>query len=162
MFSRHRQSSRAHPAHPLAAPTKAQHSSARPQAKAGESADSLGRLWLPTGTCCRHLSLPCECRRASKFCRQSPVGLRPRAPPSQRRLEAGAHPQASAVRDQPLLEAPLGREHEAEEEGARLRRAALELRVELAGQEEGVVLELHELHALAAIILADEGQALSL
>mmetsp|Transcript_127561 Transcript_127561/g.397196 ORF Transcript_127561/g.397196 Transcript_127561/m.397196 type:complete len:200 (-) Transcript_127561:1585-2184(-) len=78
---------------------------------------------------------------------------------SRLRLEARPGAQAAAVRLEPLLQASGGRQHEAEEEGPRLGRAARELGVELARQEEGVAPQLAQLHALAAVVLAGEVQA---
>mmetsp|Transcript_17739 Transcript_17739/g.50507 ORF Transcript_17739/g.50507 Transcript_17739/m.50507 type:complete len:413 (-) Transcript_17739:812-2050(-) len=83
-------------------------------------------------------------------------------PPSHLRLEACSQLQAAAIVQQPLLQPSRSRQQEAKEEGPWLGRAARELGVELAGQEEGVALQLAELHALAAIVLAGKVQALPL
>mmetsp|Transcript_127564 Transcript_127564/g.397224 ORF Transcript_127564/g.397224 Transcript_127564/m.397224 type:complete len:424 (-) Transcript_127564:913-2184(-) len=78
---------------------------------------------------------------------------------SRLRLEARPGAQAAAVRLEPLLQAPSGRQHKAKEEGPRLGRAARELRVKLAGQEEGVAPQLAQFHTLATVVLAGEVQA---
>mmetsp|Transcript_17734 Transcript_17734/g.50482 ORF Transcript_17734/g.50482 Transcript_17734/m.50482 type:complete len:201 (-) Transcript_17734:824-1426(-) len=83
-------------------------------------------------------------------------------PPSHLRLEACSQLQAAAIVQQPLLQPSRSRQQEAKEEGPWLGRAARELGMELAGHEEGVALQLAELHALAAIVLAGKVQALPL
>mmetsp|Transcript_127571 Transcript_127571/g.397269 ORF Transcript_127571/g.397269 Transcript_127571/m.397269 type:complete len:418 (-) Transcript_127571:769-2022(-) len=82
----------------------------------------------------RHLSL---CSRPARC----PSAALPDSPPSRLGLEARPGAQT------------------AEEEGPWLGRAASELGVELASQEEGVAPQLAQLHALAAVVLTSEVQA---
>mmetsp|Transcript_127573 Transcript_127573/g.397280 ORF Transcript_127573/g.397280 Transcript_127573/m.397280 type:complete len:427 (-) Transcript_127573:796-2076(-) len=100
----------------------------------------------------RHLSL---CSRPARC----PSAALPDSPPSRLGLEARPGAQTAAVRLEPLLQAPGGRQHEAEEEGPWLGRAASELGVELASQEEGVAPQLAQFHTLATVVLAGEVQA---
>eukprot|EP00450_Noctiluca_scintillans_P008612 CAMPEP_0194505034 /NCGR_PEP_ID=MMETSP0253-20130528/31049_1 /TAXON_ID=2966 /ORGANISM="Noctiluca scintillans" /LENGTH=128 /DNA_ID=CAMNT_0039347521 /DNA_START=214 /DNA_END=597 /DNA_ORIENTATION=+ len=63
-------------------------------------------------------------------------------------FEASANMQAATVLLHPRLETAFRREHEPQEKRTRFCWPALELRVELATDEEGMPFELAQLHAL--------------